>query len=181
MPARLRRLIREPTTFVPVLPVDLAVQVWDDDRMMRAASGTRSAAVVGGIAGTSGSSRWRFGQTRCWAHYAHVGRAGGMLVERFQVEAHSVSAVARWAVAIVVVCGMLGVATGIERVIWADRLTEAVVLVIASTMAAAVSITVLLFIAWRVELADSAPDRGPSEAIHQTHPVDGADVASTSI
>jgi hypothetical protein len=74
-----------------------------------------------------------------------------MLVARFRVEARSVSAVARWAVAIVVVCGLLGVAAGIERVIWADRLTEAIVLVVGSTMATAVSIAVLLFIAWRVD------------------------------
>jgi hypothetical protein len=113
--------------------------------------------------------------TRTWGE-----GQGGMLIARFRVEAHSVSAVARWAVAIVVVCGLLGLAAGIERVIWADRLTEAVVLVVASTMATAVSITVLLFIAWRVELADTAPDRGPSQAIHQTNPVEGADVASPS-
>jgi hypothetical protein len=103
-----------------------------------------------------------------------------MLVARFRIEAHSVSAVARWAIAIVVVCGLLGVAAGIERAIWAERLTEAVVLVVASTVTTAVSITVLLFIAWRVELPDGAPDRGPSQLIHQTNPVECADVASPS-
>jgi len=75
---------------------------------------------------------------------------------------------------------LLGLAAGVERVIWADRLTEAVVLVLASTMATVVSVTVLLFIAWRVELAERAPDRGPSQAIHQASPVEGAEVASPS-
>ncbi len=103
-----------------------------------------------------------------------------MVVAGFRVEARSVSAMARWAVVIVVVCGLLGVVAGVERVIWADRLTEAVVLVVASTMATAVSITVLLFIAWRVELTDRAPEWGPSQAIHQTDPLEVADVASPS-
>ena len=102
-----------------------------------------------------------------------------MLVAGFRVEAHSVSVVARWAVAIVVICGLLGLAAGIERVIWAERLTEGV-LVIASTMATAFSIPVLLFIAWRAELADIAPDRGPSKATHHSNPVEGPDVASPS-
>jgi hypothetical protein len=103
-----------------------------------------------------------------------------MLVARFRIEAHWMSAVARWAVVVVVVCGLLGLAAGIERAVWAGRLTESVVLIVASTMATAVSITVLLFIAWRAELADSTRDRGPGQAIHQTNPVEGADVASTS-
>jgi len=103
-----------------------------------------------------------------------------MLVARFRVAGHSVSAVARCAVVVVVICGLLGLAAGVERVIWAGRLTEGVVLVIASTMVTAVSIPVLLFIAWRTDLADSAPDTGPSQTTHQSNPVEDPDVASRS-
>jgi hypothetical protein len=102
-----------------------------------------------------------------------------MLIARFRVEANSVSAVARLAVVIIVVCGLVGLAAGIERVMWADRLTEGIVIVVGATMATAVSITLLLFVAWRVELADRTPDGGPSQPSHHTKP-EGADAASPS-
>jgi cation transport ATPase len=62
-----------------------------------------------------------------------------------------VATTARWSVVVVVVCGGLGFVVGAERAIRADRMTEGVMLVIASAMATAVSLTVLLFIAWRTD------------------------------
>jgi cation transport ATPase len=72
-----------------------------------------------------------------------------MLAEKIRVEASSVATTARWSVVVVVVCGGLGFVVGAERAIRADRMTEGVMLVIASAMATAVSLTVLLFIVWR--------------------------------
>jgi hypothetical protein len=85
---------------------------------------------------------------------AHSGtrarRAGHeMLAEKIRVEASAVATTARWSVVVVLVCGGLGFAVGAERAIRADRMTEGVMLVIASAMATAVSLTVLLFVAWR--------------------------------
>ena len=72
-----------------------------------------------------------------------------MVAAKIRVEAKSVATTARWGVVVVLVCGCLGSAVGAERVIRADRLTEGVALIIASVMATAVSLAVLLFIAWR--------------------------------
>jgi xanthosine utilization system XapX-like protein len=77
-----------------------------------------------------------------------------MLGAKIRVEAQVVATVARCCVVIVAVCGLLGLAVGAERVVRAERLTEGLVIAVASTMATAVSLTVLLFIAWR---ADRAP------------------------
>jgi len=88
-----------------------------------------------------------------------------MFVDKVRIGATAVAVAARLGVVVVVVCGLVGIAAGIARVIRAGTLTEGLVVVIASTMTAVVSSVVMLFIAWRVELSISAgsavePDAG---------------------
>ena len=98
------------------------------------------------------------------AHEGTLGAKGGhMQAHKNWTDSRAVASAARWAAVVVVVCGCLGLAVGLERAVRADRVTEGVAFVIASTMAAAVSLVVLLFVAWRVN---------PPEA---DAPVDGED------
>ena len=87
-----------------------------------------------------------------------------MLVEKVRIEAASVAVAARLGVVIVVLCGLVGIAAGVARVIRAGTLTEGLVVVIASTMTTVVSSVVMLFIVWRVELASPASNTVDSEA-----------------
>jgi hypothetical protein len=88
------------------------------------------------------------------------GERRGMPAGRLRVGAHSLATMARWGAVIVGVCGCLGLMAGIARATRGGRLTEGVVIVIGSTMTTVVSLAVLLFIAWRVDLANESRPHG---------------------
>ena len=74
-----------------------------------------------------------------------------MLVSRLRVSEKSVLIAALGAAAVVGVCGGLGLLGGVWWAVRRDRPTEGLVVAAMSTMIAAVSLAILLFVAWHVQ------------------------------
>jgi len=82
-----------------------------------------------------------------------------MLAGRVRIGEVAVGVAARLGLAVVAVCGLVGVAAGIARAVRTGRLTEGLIVVIASTVTTVVGSVVMLFVAWRVDSVRPSNER----------------------